>query len=246
MAIGAGCNSQSGNEYQNFTEITEANGSSTLGESDATEGELGAIEPLQAPRPQVMVISATSANGTDKAGDLIPLRAVKPVLGQTASDLKGAIENVAGAAQEPREIKLLVKAPSFRKEDGAFRVSYDDIDLLKVLNMEPVPEDAVSHFPEWLSTLDGKRIRIRGFMYPPFRNTEIEIFVLARDNQICCFGRFPKVYDLITVEMRKGVTTDYILNRPFDVVGTFRIRPDVEEGEWFNLYEITDAVVIDN
>ena len=48
----------------------------------------------------------------------------------------------------------------------------------------PVPEDAVDYFPKWLSRLDGKRIRIRGFMYPPYEETGIEAFMLARDNQI--------------------------------------------------------------
>lgn len=240
-AFGPGCNSQSG-EYQEFSEITEVHGSSSGNE---TEENVANVEPLRAPRPEVLPVSVKTANGTDDEGQLIPLRAVKPVYGQSSRELKDNIENAADATQETREIKLLVKAPSFRKEQGAYRVSYDDIDLLKVLNMEPVPPDAVSYFPEWLSNLDGKRIRIRGFMYPPFRETDIEGFVLARDNQICCFGRNPKIYDLIAVQMKKGVTTDYILNRPFDVVGTFHIRPDVEEGEWFNLYEITDAIVID-
>lgn len=245
LISGAGCNSQSASDYQNFSDIEETGDTSTVGESGNGAGDV-AVTPLQAPRPQMMVVAAKSAGGLDAQGELIPLKAVKPVFGQSSRELKGNIENLSDKTQGQREIKLLVKAPSFRKEDGAIRVSYDDVDLLKVLNMEPVPADAVSHFPEWLANLDGKQIRIRGFMYPPFRETDIEGFVLARDNQICCFGRNPKIYDLIAVTMKKGVTTDYILNRPFDVVGTFHIRPDVEDGEWYNLYEITDAIVIDN
>ena len=45
-------------------------------------------------------------------------------------------------------------------------MSYDDIDLLKVLNMDPVPANAATKMPAWLKGLDGRRIRIRGFMYP--------------------------------------------------------------------------------
>ncbi len=124
-------------------------------------------------------------------------------------------------------------------------MSYDDLDLLKILNMDPVPPDAVEHFPEWLKALDNKRIRIRGFMYPPFESTGIRAFVLARDNQICCFGRNPKVYDLIAVRLRDGVTTDYIQNRPFDVVGRFHIAPVVEDGKLYELYRIDEAIIID-
>ena len=128
---------------------------------------------------------------------------------------------------EPREIKLLIPEKTFRKipESDCLSVTYDDIDLLKILNMEPVPADAPDHFPEWLRQLDGKRIRLRGFMFPAFVPTGIKTFGFARDNGICCFVKQPKVYDMIEVRMAEGKTTDYIDGRPFDVEGTFRIDP---------------------
>jgi len=143
-----------------------------------------------------------------------------------------------------REIKLLVKEKSFKVvgPEGAWRVSYDDFDLLKVLNMDPVPDDAPAQMPAWLKKLDGQRVRVRGFMYPTFQDP-VAAFVLARDNQICCFGRNPKVYDLVRVSMRTGETSAYIQNRPFDVVGRFHIAEQHEEGKL--LYRIDDAVVID-
>jgi hypothetical protein len=141
---------------------------------------------------------------------------------------------------------LLVPDRKFKSEgpEGAWRVSYDDIDLLKVLNMDPVPPDAATKMPTWLKGLEGKRIRIRGFMYPTFSQTGIHAFGLARDNQICCFGRNPKIYDVFDVQLRDGVTTDYLPNRPFDVVGVFHIRPEAEEGKLFHLYDMDDATVI--
>jgi len=153
-------------------------------------------------------------------------------------------EKIVLTAAEPRQIKLLIPERDFKVEgpDEALRVSFDDVDLLKILNMEPVVPDAPKLMPEWLKGLDGKRIRVRGFMYPPFQDTGLEAFILARDNQICCFGRDPKVYDLVRVLMREDVTTDYIENRPFDVVGTFKIGDDASiPGK---LYTLDDAVVI--
>jgi hypothetical protein len=161
-----------------------------------------------------------------------------------------AASRAAGAVQGEqvqREIQLLIPQQSFSVEgpDDAVRISYDDFDLLKVLNMEPVPVDAVDHFPDWLKNLDGKRVRVRGFMYPTFQETDIPGFVLARDNQICCFGRNPKIYDLVEVTLAPGVTTDYIQGRPFDVVGQFHIRPEADGDELWQLYQMTDAIVID-
>jgi hypothetical protein len=149
---------------------------------------------------------------------------------------------------EPREIKLLVPERTFQKQgrEQALRVTFDDVDLLKVLNMDPVQADAPALMPGWLKGLDGKKIRLRGFMYPTFQDTGIEVFLLARDNDICCFGRSPKVYDIIKISMKDGETTDYIQGRPFDVIGVFHIaeQAEVAEDALPKLYSLTDAVVI--
>lgn len=165
--------------------------------------------------------------------------------GDATPKSESAPEKPAGDEKPaPREVKLLIAEKDFRTEgpENALRVSFDDFDLLKVLNMEPVTEDAPKLMPKWLKELDGKRIRVRGFMYPPFEETGIRAFTLARDNQICCFGRNPLVYDLVDVFLRDGETSDYIQNRPFDVVGVFHIGDSIIPGQ---LYTMDDAVVLD-
>ena len=126
------------------------------------------------------------------------------------------------------------------------RVSYDDLDLLKVLNMEPVTIDAIDHMPAWLKGLNGQRIKIRGYMFPTFETEGIERFVLARDNQICCFGRDPKVYDLVQIDLKAGKTTHYIpATRAFDVVGRLKLEMVAADDKPFGLYFLEDAEVID-
>lgn len=149
---------------------------------------------------------------------------------------------------EKRVPKLLIPDKTFPKEEGEdeIRVSFDDIDLLKVLNMEPVPEDALEMFPTWLSGLEGRRVHIRGFMFPTLSQSGITYFQHVRDNEICCFGRTPKVYDRISTLLKEGETTEYIQGRPFDVVGTLRIDPIYEDGEWLQLYVLEDAIVLDD
>ncbi len=172
-----------------------------------------------------------------------------PMVKSDQSGLSGpadrpTIENSASA--QPRSIQLLIPNKRFRKErpSNALRVSYDDIDLLKVLNMEPVPADAVSHFPEWLKQLDGQTVRIRGYMYPTFEATGLTSFTLARDNGICCFVRQPKIYDIISVSLAPGEVSDYIANRPFDVEGVFRIDPGADQTDLSRLYKIEQARVL--
>ena len=151
-------------------------------------------------------------------------------------------------AAEPRKVEILIPEKTFRPDGAskALRVSYDDLDLLKVMNMEPVTVDAVEQMPGWLKGLSGQKIRIRGFMYPTFETEGIERFVLARDNQICCFGRDPKVYDLVQVDLRSGKTTNYIpATRAFDVIGRLKIEMVSEGDKPFGLYFLEDAEVID-
>ena len=148
----------------------------------------------------------------------------------------------------PRVAEVLIPEKTFQTDaqSKALRVSYDDLDLLKVLNLEPVTENAVELMPAWLKNLNGQRIKIRGFMYPTFEAEGIERFVLARDNQICCFGRDPKVYDLVQVDMKRGKVTSYIpATRSFDVVGRFKIEMISEDGKPYGLYFIEDAQVVD-
>ncbi len=204
---------------------------------------------VNAPGSVAEKVSAENTAVTESIGGESPDgRAVTMVVSKQ-SGLQGPadtpeIEN--SALSEPRKIELLVPENHLRKERGsnAVRVTYDDIDLLKVLNMEPVPVDATDHFPEWLSALNGKPIRIRGFMYPTFEASGLTEFALARDNGICCFVRQPKIYDIISVVMADGVTTDYIEGRPFDVEGTFHIDPKADETNLSRLYRIDNARVL--
>ena len=151
------------------------------------------------------------------------------------------------AAKSANRIELLIPEKSFRRERGtdAVRISYDDIDLLKILNMEPVPPNAAEYFPEWLASLNGKQIRIRGWMYPTFVPEGLTSFTLARDNGICCFQRMPKIYDVIFVKLEEGQSSDYIDQRPFDVEGTFRIDNESDGSELPRLYKIENARVLD-
>lgn len=169
--------------------------------------------------------------------------AVKPTVDAQPTD---ATTMAADQSTEPAEKtppKLLVTEKRFptTAPDSVLRVSYDDIDPEKIFDLKEVARDTPQYFPQWLRDLNGQRIRIRGFMIPPFQSTDLVGFTLARDTSACCFGPKPKVCYLIDVTMKSGKTTDYIVDRAFDVVGTFEIGDEVAPGK---LYTIKDAIVI--
>ena len=231
----AGCGTSANGEYRDFDETVKS----------VSDAELPVITPaVTDPTPGDDSVDA--ANDAEVSSDEMVVVATETAGGEP--DVAAAQVAGDGTATEPREVKLLVANKDFirDKKTKALRVSYDDIDLLRILNMEPVPADAFDHFPDWLKQLNGKEIRIRGFMYPAYSSTGLTGFLLARDNDICCFGRDPKIYDLFKVMLVDGQTTDYIEGRPFDVVGTFHIDPLVEDDEVLQLYSIDEARVIAN
>ncbi len=218
----AGCGHSEGKASNSNSTATVTLGSPA--DEPASKVEPTNVQPASASQP--VASEASSAN--DQPDEKKPL---------TASDSANANPSTNSTpADETRSFKI--EGP-----EQAIRVSFDDVDLLKVLNLDPVPADAPERLPKWLKALDGKRIRVRGFMFPPFQDTDIRGFVLARDNQICCFGRTPKEYDLIDTFMRKGVATHYIQGRPFDVVGVFHIKSEIEK--YTAMYELEDAIVIE-
>ena len=180
------------------------------------------------------------ADDADKSGDCLTDSVVAD---------SGAAETEDGSPPEPlavqqRPIELLVPHRHFRKQGAALRVSFDDIDLLKILNMDPVPTNADDYFPDWLHRLNGQRVRIRGYMRPGFEAEDLTQFLFVRDNGECCYGPRPKIYDMIAVELVDGEMTDWIKDLPFDVEGTFRIDPFADEVELMGLFFIDDGTII--
>lgn len=206
------------------------------------------IDPDVAPEPPVDALAPVNYVDSTNVGQILQ---AKPV-NTSAPSSPGVMESTGAITTDkdqpvvPRKVEILVKSRNFRTEGTpkALRVNFDDLDLLKVLNMDPVTPDAASLMPTWLSNLDGQTIRLRGFMFPTFESTGIERFVLARDAEKCCFGPNAKVYDLIAVEMKPGKTCDYIHLRPFDVIGKLRIDIQSDKDQVLGLYHIEDAELV--
>lgn len=124
------------------------------------------------------------------------------------------------------------------------QVSFSDLNLEKILAMQQIPIDAAEYFPKWLRALEGKRIRISGYMFPPFKETDISEFVLMHELRITNFGAPIRLDEVIDVRLQKDTTTDFQQNKKLDVEGIFRIAPIIEDGELWGLYEIEDARLI--
>ena len=94
-----------------------------------------------------------------------------------------------------------------------------------------------SMLTESIEKLDGKPIKIRGFILPT-PTTKLTGFVLVRDNMECCFGPGAALYDCVIIKMETGKTAEYTI-RPVAVEGTFTIKEWVgPDGKHLSIYHI--------
>jgi len=97
--------------------------------------------------------------------------------------------------------------------------SFDDIKF----EMEKTDPFQRSMLTPEIEDLLGRRIRIRGYMFPTLKKRGLKQFVLVRDNLECCFGPGAALFDCILVHMKEGETAEYSI-RPVAVEGTFNVE----------------------
>ncbi|HEY2881160.1 MAG TPA: hypothetical protein VGJ15_01975 [Pirellulales bacterium] len=90
--------------------------------------------------------------------------------------------------------------------------------------LQPQPDDPPNSIPPEAKELDGKKVFIKGYVYPGMQKNGIREFLLVRDQGTCCFGGNPKLTDRIQVKLNdpKGFAFSAGL---FKVAGVFHISP---------------------
>jgi hypothetical protein len=100
--------------------------------------------------------------------------------------------------------------------EGSQRISYDDL--------ATDPEKPLQTLPDAAKEFDGKRIFIKGYVYPSKDQFGIRQFVLCRDKGDCCFGGNPKITERILVTLNEPLLMNYS-PRLYRVAGQFHIEP---------------------
>ena len=143
-------------------------------------------------------------------------------------------ETAPARALESNEKRVTAVAPRSGPPVKIADVSFDDIKF-EMLKSEPF---ARSMLTDKIKALDGRSIRIRGYILPSFQQTGLTQFVLVRDNLSCCFGPGAALYDCIVVDMQPGKSTDFSIS-PVTVEGTFSIRELLDaDGKALAIYHL--------
>ena len=112
-------------------------------------------------------------------------------------------------------------------------IIFDDIQL-------PIQADMVYRpfmLTDRVKELDGRRVRIHGYMLPDSRTKGIKQFVLLKNTE-CKFGPGGQADHLINVLMVDGVTTKY-QDQPITIEGTLKVNPFAgPDGNTWSIYDL--------
>ena len=136
--------------------------------------------------------------------------------------------------------------PGDKTATAAVRAEADDtVELsFKALEFDPGPEWAGKHvtakdpvkLPPNILALDGKRVRITGFIVPVLNvGGHLREFFIMSSPSSCCFGLAPRLFDFISAKMPVGPDTSS-LDVPAFIEGTFHVRKTPAEDEWIPLF----------
>lgn len=116
--------------------------------------------------------------------------------------------------------------------EGYERIQYSQLKVYE--GTQQIPPEAMA--------LNGKKVFIKGFVYPGNENTGIRQFILCRDNGDCCFGGQPPLSDMIQVTLADTQRLTFATHQ-FKVYGVFRIEPTatVHKDLAGVLYHLDDA-----
>lgn len=100
--------------------------------------------------------------------------------------------------------------------EGYARISFTDLQ----------PTDEAPHWPVSPKALElnGKKVFIKGYVYPDGQQYNIKHFVMVRDLGTCCFGGQPKMTHMMEVRLQDPNRVEYAM-RKRKLGGVLRVNP---------------------
>lgn len=115
-------------------------------------------------------------------------------------------------------------------------ITFDDLEIA----LPPGGTFDESLFTDRIRELDGRRIHIRGFMFPSFQQAGIREFVMVKNTE-CRFGPGEPPHHVMLVVLGDGQTASFTV-RPLALEGRFSLAPyKGPDGSVWSLYRLDDA-----
>ncbi|HAN97914.1 MAG TPA: hypothetical protein DCQ98_11000 [Planctomycetaceae bacterium] len=97
-------------------------------------------------------------------------------------------------------------------------------ELVDWYDLEPDAANQHKIVSDRAADLVGKKIYLRGYVYPGTSKMNLRQFIMVRDSGTCCFGGQPKATDMVIVNFTNDLRVNYSLwSRGLG--GTFQVKP---------------------
>jgi hypothetical protein len=149
-----------------------------------------------------------------------------------------------GKGDKPDEAPALV-VPEQDPNSEYLSLGFDT--LSNFLYLTPSAENAAKperkkdvQIPSPVRALNGKKVSVQGFMSPLDVDDrgKVPVFMLLKDQSMCCFGRWPRMNEWVRVTMPEGKPSDLMLDQPVTVIGTLEVGEDIEKGVVLSIYRM--------
>lgn len=131
----------------------------------------------------------------------------------------------------PVKVPAVIPPPAPSKENYR-RISFE--------LLSGFPYIAGDSIPSHILVLDGKKVRIQGFMLPTVMDgSNVVAFLVTVDQEACCFGVSPSDNGWVAVRMKPGTSAPYLADIPIFVEGTLSIKQPREGESYEGLYHIS-------
>ena len=115
---------------------------------------------------------------------------------------------------------------------------YERLSFAWLAKQEPIKIRGKDYLPPEVTSLDGRKVYVKGYMYPTGQLEGLKEFILVKDTEECCFGGKPKVTDKILIKMQDGLTVDHQELILVGIGGVLRPKPVYLGGEVTTYYTI--------
>jgi len=157
----------------------------------------------------------------------------------------GAYEVAPGEVVKNEDGTLLIDGRFTVKGDGTESSPYEiPWELITSAEETYEPRAAKTRIPQRVAMLDGKRIRITGYVaFPMYVQQPKELLAMLNQWDGCCIGVPPTPYDAIEVQLKATVDDQARLATSGSVEGRFQVKPYVV-GDWLvGLYVMDESVM---
>jgi hypothetical protein len=159
---------------------------------------------------------------------------------------RDAEEDAVLAERRQAEAKVRELVPEAR-EATADTAKLTFSDLAFDVSPEQAKATVKTGYAPWLppavKALDGRRVRIEGYMLPTkLEDGKAKECLILANQMACCYGQSPRFCEFIVGRV-KGDPAPVLQDRPLVFEGTLKVADVFEGGAWMSLYALElDAV----